>query len=171
MVFISARFLSLLLTALAAGVVLGHVMSRAGKITLPGPLFITVQNTLYRGWGKKVGVVEIGAFLSTSIVVFLARGKGPIFAFSLAGLLCLVGMMLLWAVFINPINVRVRASTSECLPADWALLRDRWHRLHAIRAIFAIIRPSFWIAPSNWSSRSRCATPEGTHREPLADCS
>ena len=54
MVFISARFLSLLLTALAAGVVLSHVMSRAGKVTLPGPLFITVQNTLYRGWGKKV---------------------------------------------------------------------------------------------------------------------
>jgi hypothetical protein len=32
MVFISARFLSLLLTALAAGVVLSHVMSRAGKM-------------------------------------------------------------------------------------------------------------------------------------------
>ena len=139
MVFILTRFLSLLLTALAAGVVLSHVMSRAGKITLPGPLFITVQNALYRNWGKKVGVVEIGAFLSTLIVVFLVWGKGPIFALSLAGLLCLVGMMLLWAVFINPINARVRASTSECLPADWALLRDRWHRLHAIRAIFAII--------------------------------
>ena len=138
MVLISARFLSLLLTALAAGVVVSHVMSRAGKITLPGPLFIAVQNTLYRSWGKKVGAVEIGAFLSTLTVTVLARGKGPIFALSLASLLCLVGMMLLWAVFINPINVRVRASTSECLPADWALLRDRWHRLHAIRAIFAI---------------------------------
>jgi len=139
MVFISARFLSLLLAALAAGVVLSHVMSRTGRITLPGPLFITVQNTLYRGWGKKVGAVEIAACLSTLIVVFLARGKGPIFAVSLAGLLCLVGMGAPWAVFISPINVRVRASTSECLPADWALLRDRWHRLHAIRAIFAII--------------------------------
>jgi hypothetical protein len=146
MVLISARFLSLLLTALAAGVVVSHVMSRAGKITLPGPLFIAVQNTLYRSWGKKVGAVEIGAFLSTLTVTVLARGKGPIFALSLASLLCLVGMMLLWAVFINPINVRVRASTSECLPADWALLRDRWHRLHAIRAIFAIIGLSSLIS-------------------------
>ena len=138
MVLISARFLSLLLTALAAGVVVSHVMSRAGKITLPGPLFIAVQNTLYRSWGKKVGAVEIGAFLSTLTVTVLARGKGPIFALSLASLLCLVGMMLLWAVFINPINVQVRASTSESFPADWASLRDRWHRLHAIRAMFAI---------------------------------
>ena len=146
MVLISARFLSLLLTALAAGVVVSHVMSRAGKITLPGPLFIAVQNTLYRSWGKKVGAVEIGAFLSTLTVTVLARGKGTIFALSLASLLCLVGMMLLWAVFINPINVRVRASTSECLPADWALLRDRWHRLHAIRAIFAIIGLSSLIS-------------------------
>jgi hypothetical protein len=138
MALISARFISLLLTALAAGVVLGHVMSRAGKITLPGPLFVTVQNTLYRNWGKSVGAVEIGAFLSTLVVTFLTRGRGVIFALSLAGLVCLAAMLLVWAVFINPINIRVQASTSESLPADWASLRDRWHRLHAIRAISAI---------------------------------
>ncbi len=33
MVVISARFISLFLTALTAGVVLGHVISRAGKMT------------------------------------------------------------------------------------------------------------------------------------------
>jgi len=138
MALISARFISLLLTALAAGVVLGHVMSRAGKITLPGPLFVTVQNTLYRNWGKRVGAIEVGAFLSTLVVAFLSRGRGVIFALYLAGLLCLAGMLLVWAVFINPINIQVRASTSESFPADWASLRDRWHRLHAIRAMFAI---------------------------------
>jgi hypothetical protein len=138
MALISARFISLLLTALAAGVLLGHVMSRAGKVALSGRLFVTVQNTLYRSWGKKVGAVEIGAFLSTLVVAFLTRGRGAIFALSLAGSLCLAGMLLVWAVFINPINVQVRASTSESFPADWASLRDRWHRLHAIRAMFAI---------------------------------
>ena len=138
MALVSARFFSLLLTAVAAGVVLGHVMSRTGKITLSAPLFVTVQNTLYRSWGKKLGAVEIGAFLSTLVVTFLVRGSGAIFALSLAGLFCLVGMLVVWAVFINPINIRVRASTSESFPADWALLRDRWHRLHAIRPIFAV---------------------------------
>jgi len=80
----------------------------------------------------------MGAFLSTLVVVLLTRGRGVIFALSLAGLLCLVGMLLVWAVFINPINIRVRASTSESLSFDWASLRDRWHRLHEIRAILAI---------------------------------
>jgi hypothetical protein len=47
-------------------------------------------------------------------------------------------MLLVWAVFINPINVRVQASTSESFPADWTSLRYRWHRLHAIRAMFAM---------------------------------
>ena len=59
MVLISARFLSLLLTALAAGVVVSHVMSRAGKITLPGPLFIAVQNTLYRSGGRRSEVLRL----------------------------------------------------------------------------------------------------------------
>jgi hypothetical protein len=150
MAFISARFISLLLTALAAGVVLGHVMSRAGKVTLPGPLFVTVQNTLYRNWGKRVGAVELGAFLSTLVVAFLTRGRGAIFALSLAGLLCLAGMLLVWAVFINPINIRVRASTSESPAPDWALLRDRWHRLHAIRSIFAVVGLSALISAVLW---------------------
>ena len=150
MALISARFISLLLTALAAGVVLGHVMSRAGKVTVPGPLFVTVQNTLYRNWGNRVGAVEIGAFLSTLVVAFLTRGRGAIFALSLAGLLCLAGMLLVWAVFINPINIRVRAFTSESPPADWALLRDRWHRLHAIRSIFAVVGLSALISAVLW---------------------
>ena len=150
MALISARFISLLLKALAAGVVLGHVMSRAGKVTVPGPLFVTVQNTLYRNWGKRVGAVEIGAFLSTLVVAFLTRGRGAIFALSLAGLLCLAGMLLVWAVFINPINIRVRPSTSESPPADWALLRDRWHRLHAIRSIFAVVGLSALISAVLW---------------------
>jgi len=138
-VFISARFLSLLLTALAVGVVLSHVMSRAGKITLPGPLFIPVQNAPYGSWGKQLVAVETGAFLSTLMVAVVSRGMGPIFYLSLVGLFCLVGMMLVWVIFINPINVRVRASSPESVPSDWALLRDRWHRLHAVRAIFAIM--------------------------------
>jgi hypothetical protein len=53
MILILARFINLLLAALAAGVVLSHVMSRARKVTLPAPLFVTVQNVLYRSWGTK----------------------------------------------------------------------------------------------------------------------
>ncbi|PYU70149.1 MAG: hypothetical protein DMG49_11850 [Acidobacteria bacterium] len=150
MALISARSISLLLTALAAGVVLGHLMSRVGKVTLPGPLFVTVQNTLYRNWRTTVGAVEIGAFLSTFVVAFLTRRRGAIFALSLAGLLSLAGMLLVWAVFINPINIQVRATTSESPPADWALLRDRWHRLHAIRSIFAVVGLGALISAVLW---------------------
>ena len=53
-------------------------MSRTGQSTLPGPLFVTMQNTLYRNWGKKLGAVEMGAFLSTLVVSFLARGSSSI---------------------------------------------------------------------------------------------
>jgi len=146
MVVISARFISLLLTALTAGVVLGHVISRAGKMALSGPLFVTVQNTLYRGWGKKVGAIEIGAFLSTLGVSFLAQGRNTTFGLCLAASLCLLGMLFVWAVFINPINARFRAASSDAVPADWASLRERWHRFHAIRAILAVAALSALIS-------------------------
>ena len=107
-------------------------------MTLSGPLFVTVQNTLYRGWGKKVGAIEIGAFLSTLGVSFLAQGRNTTFGLCLAASLCLLGMLFVWAVFINPTNARVRAASSDAIPADWASLRERWHRFHAIRAILAV---------------------------------
>ena len=138
MVVISARFMSLFLTALTAGVVLGHVISRAGKMTLSGPLFVTVQNTLYRGWGKKVGAIEIGALLSTLGVSFLTQGRNTTFDLCVAASLCLLGMLFVWAVFINPINTQVQSASSDAIPADWASLRERWHRFHAIRAILAV---------------------------------
>ena len=94
------RFISLLLTALTAGVVLGHVMSRSGKAKLSKSIFVTVQNTLYRSWGKKVGAVELGAFLSTVGVTLLVRGHGAVFGLSLLGSLCLLAMLIIWAVFI-----------------------------------------------------------------------
>jgi hypothetical protein len=48
----------------------------------------------------------MGAFLSTLVVAFLTRGRGAIFALFLAGLFCLAAMLLAWAIFINPINIR-----------------------------------------------------------------
>jgi hypothetical protein len=89
-----ARLISQLLTALAAGVVLGHVISRAGEVTLPASIFVTVQSTLYRSWGQKLGAIERGAFLSTLATAIFTRGRGAIFALTLAALLCLVAMML-----------------------------------------------------------------------------
>lgn len=52
-----ARFISLLFTALTAGVAFCHALELPNKLTLPADPWLNVQQVLYRGFGAKVGPV------------------------------------------------------------------------------------------------------------------
>ena len=58
------RFASLLLTALASGVVLSHVLERPGKLALAPATYVEVQQTLFRTYGTAVGALETLALLT-----------------------------------------------------------------------------------------------------------
>jgi len=55
-------------------------------------------------------------------------------------------MVIIWAVWINPINRTVNSWTPESTPSEWVKARDRWHALHAIRLVLSAIGFSAVIA-------------------------
>jgi hypothetical protein len=44
---------------------IAHLLEMPSKLTLDGPLWLDIQQHLYRGWGALFGPVEILALLST----------------------------------------------------------------------------------------------------------
>jgi hypothetical protein len=46
------RWISLLATAVPLGATVAHVMELPNKLSLDGPLWLAVQQNLYRGWGR-----------------------------------------------------------------------------------------------------------------------
>jgi hypothetical protein len=48
-------------------------------------------------------------------------------------------MVVIWALWINPINKTVNSWTPESLPPNWASFRDRWHLLHTIRFVLSVV--------------------------------
>jgi len=50
-----------------------HALEMISKLTLDGPLWLGIQQHLYRGWGEIFGTVEIAAFLSTLALLILTR--------------------------------------------------------------------------------------------------
>jgi Domain of unknown function (DUF1772) len=50
---------------------------------------------------------------------------------------CVLIMVMIWAVWINPINKTVNSWTPESLPSNWADFRDRWYFLHTIRLLLS----------------------------------
>lgn len=132
------RFVSLLLTGLATGVVFCHVLEASNKAALPGHVYLVVQQVLLQDFGQVVGLVEAGALLSTLALLFMVRRDGPAFFLTLGGFLCLAAMIFVWTIWINPINVQVNAWTPQTLPLNWTEFRDHWAFFHAVRALLAL---------------------------------
>ena len=63
------RTINLILAFIATTAPLAHVLELPSKLTLDGPLWLAVQQHLYRGWGAVFGSVEIAALASTGVVL------------------------------------------------------------------------------------------------------
>jgi hypothetical protein len=48
-------------------------------------------------------------------------------------------MVIIWAVWIDPINKTVNSWRPEAVPSNWADFRDRWHLLHAGRFMLSVV--------------------------------
>src|SRR3982750_1244722 len=74
-----ARALLLLATlcaALISGVVFSHALQRGEKRRLPAPVFVQVQNTLYRRYGNFVGPMEGAALVLLLVLLFVLPTDG-----------------------------------------------------------------------------------------------
>jgi len=65
------RTANLIIAFVATTVPIAHALEMISKLRLDGPLWLGIQQYLYRGWGEIFGPLEILAFLST--LALLAR--------------------------------------------------------------------------------------------------
>ncbi|MQA66375.1 MAG: DUF1772 domain-containing protein [Alphaproteobacteria bacterium] len=126
------RFLSLMFVGLSMGAALAHLFELPNKIGLPAEAYLTVQQN-YRGWSL-LGIVVIGALVSTLILAVLVRGRGTVFWLSLGALLCILGAQAVFWTFTYPANVATQNWTM--LPDNWMQLRSQWEYSHAAGAGF-----------------------------------
>lgn len=130
------RFLSLLLMSLATGVAFCHVLELPNKMALPASEWLDVQKVLYNGFGRVLGPVEFGALVATSVVLFFVRQHRTTFVLTLTATLCIAAELLVWTIFVGPVNFIVDTATS--VPPVWTQVRDQWEYGHAARAALLV---------------------------------
>jgi hypothetical protein len=106
------EFLSTFLLGLVSGVSFSHLLQRGPKKTLPAPQFLAIQQVLLRNYGPVIGGLEVAAFFSTSTMAIFAGGEPVVRALASLASACVLVMVLIWAVWINP---STRLSTRGCL--------------------------------------------------------
>ena len=134
-----ATVTSLFLLALALGVSFSHLLQAAPKATLPAADFLTIHQVLLSRYGLGVGLVESLALVATAAMSFLVRHEAQRFRLTVVAGACVLVMIVIWAVWINPINAQVNAWSVTTIPDDWGEARDSWHRLHTVRFALAAI--------------------------------
>ncbi len=88
----AARFFSLLFAALALAPALAHLLELPNKLGLSRNDYLIVQQ-IYRGWAL-LGIVVLGALVSTLTLTILVRKRAHEFALSLVAFLCIMGPLL-----------------------------------------------------------------------------
>ena len=133
------EFLSVFLLGLVTGVSFSHLLQRGPKKTLPPAQFLAIQQVLLRNYGPAIGGLEMAALFSTMAMAIVAGREPVVRVLATLASACVLIIVIIWAVWINPINQAVNSWTSESLPPNWATFRDRWHFLHAIRLVLSAV--------------------------------
>ena len=132
------RWISLIATAVPLAALAAHVLELPNKFHLDGPLWLAVQQSLYRGWGPFIAPFEIVAIGATWLLVYLARRRPPILAWTLTAALCLSALLVEFFLVVEPVNLAVAAWAAETLPLDWPDYRRQWEIGHAVGFVLAL---------------------------------
>jgi hypothetical protein len=134
------RFVTIVLTSLLLGTTFCHVLEMPAKMKFHGPLWMMLQQNLYRAFATVGGGVEIGAILGAVVLTFLVREDRQAFYPTLIAAISLaVAFFVVWVFVTNAVNVQVLKWTAESLPPDWMRQRTRWDYSHAARFVLQLI--------------------------------
>lgn len=114
------RWLNLIFAILATTAPVAHVLELPNKLALDGPLWLAVQQHLYRGWGPMLGgPAETGSLATTLALLVHRRRNRRTRVLTLAASLAYASMI---AVFLA-LNASVNAAVSH-----WIGRRRRFPR-------------------------------------------
>ncbi len=129
------RFITIMLAAVLMTMGFVHLWQLPPRMAYDGALWLDTL-TFYIKFGPTGPgpVIEIGAILSTIILLGLVRGRRPAFAFTLIALVALVLSMAAWWFFVYPVNRELLTWTVDTLPQNWMDFRNQWEYTNAARA-------------------------------------
>ena len=133
------RTVVLIIAFLATTAPIAHLLELPSKLTLDGPLWLSVQQHLYRGWGMLYGPIEVLALVCCVALFILTRRDPEHRTAYLVAATCYISMILYFFLFNDWVNQTLSNWTAATLPANWSEYRLKWETGHALAALFSLI--------------------------------
>jgi hypothetical protein len=135
----AVRTIVLIIAFLATTAPIGHLLELPFKLSLDGPLWLSVQQHLYPGWGTFYGPIEILALVSCMALFFLSRRDEEHRNAYLIAAACYLSMILYFFLFNDWVNHALIKWTAATLPRNWTEYRLKWETGYALAALFSVI--------------------------------
>jgi uncharacterized membrane protein len=136
-----AQFVSVMLYVLVAGVMWGTWLSLARTMTkYDAATFLADGQHMINNLAIVMAVLMISAVVvGLIVVVLLFRARSTVAAWlALAGLLLMIGVLVITLAVEVPIDNLIARWTEATLPADWSEIRARWATFHAVRTFLSL---------------------------------
>jgi hypothetical protein len=135
------HFTAVLLTGLALGPGLAHLLELPNKIDLPADAYLQVQQ-IYRGWAL-LGLIVLPQVAVCGTLAWRLRGGRPGFGLAVTAFLCAAGAQAVFWAWTAP----AKASTAQwtMLPTGWQALRAQWEYSHAACAVLNLAALVFLV--------------------------
>lgn len=131
----TAKFLALVLTALALVPAGAHFFALPNKIGLPEAEYLAVQ-AIYRGWDL-FGVVLVGALLANLFLALRLRRAGGADWYASGAFLLILATLAIFFVWVYPANEAT--ADWQTAPERWRELRMHWEVGHAANAVLTFM--------------------------------
>ena len=165
-----AQFLGIMLYVLVAGVMWGTWLSLGRTMTrYDAATFLADGKHMIANLAVVMAVLMITACLMGFAMVALLLRSGSRLAagLALAGLLLMVGVLVVTLAVEVPLDNRIKTWTLATLPADWQGLRERWAIFHTVRTFLSLAAVAAAVAATLVGRSDRTGT-EVAHRPALA---
>ena len=133
------RTIALIVAFFATTAPLAHLLELPSKLTLAGPLWLSIQQNLYRGWNMVFAPLEFVALLCSLALLLLSKGDREHRSAYLIAVVCYGAMILYFFLFNDFVNQTLSSWTAATLPHDWAAYRLKWETGHVLAALFSLI--------------------------------
>ena len=142
----TVRFANLMLAGMLAGNEFGTWAAVHPSLERLGPRErMRAEQELTRRFGAIMPIWMGSAVVSCVLAVLVSRGSAG-FRGTLLGTACFVGMLASTRIGNVPINDRVLEMDPEGDQEEFAELRERWDRLHALRVALNVAGLGFLVA-------------------------
>ncbi len=137
MISIAIVYCAVLMAGLVAGLLFGTVIEHEQLKVLPAKPWVLARQSIDAVFSRVMPWLWNTTLLLLAAAAYLSHDRAR-WLFGAGAVILVVGIVVTLVIEV-PLNKQIAAWTQETISPEWASVRDRWVRFHAVRTVAGVV--------------------------------